>query len=159
MSQQQNQEIEEQHDDLTHDQIEELKNAFDVFDKDGNGFITSKELGSVMRSLGQNPTDAELHTMINQADLDGNGIVNFPEFVAMMLKRLEGNDKNEGIREAFRAFDVEDKGFICANELRHVLSSLHVQLSPQEVNEIVQEADITGTGKITFEEFAFMFDK
>ena len=42
-----------------------------MFDKDKNGFITSKELGSVMRSLGQNPTDTELHELINQADLDG----------------------------------------------------------------------------------------
>ena len=49
----------------------EFKEAFSVFDKDGNGVITTKELGTVMRSLGQNPTEAELQDMINEADADG----------------------------------------------------------------------------------------
>jgi Ca2+-binding EF-hand superfamily protein len=49
----------------------EFKEAFSLFDKNGDGSISSKELGIVMRSLGQNPTDAELHDMINEVDVDG----------------------------------------------------------------------------------------
>ena len=49
----------------------EFKEAFSLFDKDGDGTITSKELGTVMRSLGQNPTEAELQDMINEVDADG----------------------------------------------------------------------------------------
>ena len=51
----------------------EFKEAFSLFDKDGDGTITTKELGTVMRSLGQNPTEAELQDMINAVDADGNG--------------------------------------------------------------------------------------
>lgn len=52
----------------------EFKEAFKLFDKDGDGTITTKELGTVMRSLGQNPTEAELQDMVNEVDEDGNPI-------------------------------------------------------------------------------------
>ena len=51
--------------------VSEFKEAFSLFDKDGDGTITTKELGTVMRSLGQNPTEAELQDMINEVDADG----------------------------------------------------------------------------------------
>ena len=58
-------------DQLTEEQITEFKEAFSLFDKNGDGTITTKELGTVMRSLGQNPTEAELQDMINEVDADG----------------------------------------------------------------------------------------
>ena len=65
-------------DQLTEEQIAEFKEAFSLFDKDGDGTVTTKELGTVMRSLGQNPTEAELQDMINEVDADGNGTIDFP---------------------------------------------------------------------------------
>lgn len=55
----------------------EFKEAFSLFDKDGDGTITTKELGTVMRSLGQNPTEAELQDMINEVDADGKFFFNW----------------------------------------------------------------------------------
>merc|ERR1712060_956776 len=52
-------------DSLTEEQIAEFKEAFSLFDKDGDGTITTKELGTVMRSLGQNPTEAELQDCLD----------------------------------------------------------------------------------------------
>ena len=51
--------------------LTEYKEAFSLFDKDDDGVITTNELGTVMRSLGQNPTEAELQDMINEVDADG----------------------------------------------------------------------------------------
>ena len=73
---------------LTDEQVEEFKEAFHLFDKDGDGNITAKELGTVMRSLGQNPTIAELQDMITEVDVDGNGTIDFTEFLSMMSKKM-----------------------------------------------------------------------
>uniref|UniRef100_A0A8C5FR68 EF-hand domain-containing protein n=1 Tax=Gadus morhua TaxID=8049 RepID=A0A8C5FR68_GADMO len=83
----------------------QFKEAFSLFDKDGDGTITTKELGTVMRSLGQNPTEAELQDMINEVDADGNGTIDFPEFLTMMARKMKDTDSEEEIREAFRVFD------------------------------------------------------
>ncbi|KAL8162749.1 hypothetical protein V2J09_014238 [Rumex salicifolius] len=66
------------------DTEEELKEAFKVFDKDQNGFISPSELKHVMINLGEKLTDEEVEQMIKEADLDGDGQVNFDEFVKMM---------------------------------------------------------------------------
>ena len=66
-------------DQLTDEQIAELKEAFSLFDKDGDGTITTKELGTVMRSLEQNPTEAELQDLIIKVDVDHNGTIDFPQ--------------------------------------------------------------------------------
>lgn len=62
-----------------------------MFDKDGNGTIDIEELGIVMRSLGQNPTKEELDQIISDADIDGDGQIDFDEFVVMM-NRQEARD-------------------------------------------------------------------
>uniref|UniRef100_A0A8C7TUE1 Calmodulin n=1 Tax=Oncorhynchus mykiss TaxID=8022 RepID=A0A8C7TUE1_ONCMY len=121
-----------QADQLTEEQIAEFKEAFSLFDKDGDGTITTKELGTVMRSLGQNPTEAELQDMINEVDADGNGTIDFPEFLTMMARKMKDTDSEEEIREAFRVFDKDGNGYISAAELRHVMTNLGEKLTDEE---------------------------
>jgi len=91
---------------------------------DGDGTITTRELGTVMRSLGQNPTEGELQDMINEVDADGNGTIDFPEFLTMMARKMRDTDSEEEIKEAFKVFDKDGNGFISAAELRHVMTNL-----------------------------------
>nr|BCL59305.1 Gamillus-Nano-lantern_Ca2+_indicator_delC10 [synthetic construct] len=144
------------HDQLTEEQIAEFKEAFSLFDKDGDGTITTKELGTVMRSLGQNPTEAELQDMINEVDADGNGTIYFPEFLTMMARKMKDTDSEEEIREAFRVFDKDGNGYISAAQLRHVMTNLGEKLTDEEVDEMIREADIDGDGQVNYEEFVQM---
>ncbi|KAL1783647.1 calmodulin [Sigmodon hispidus] len=135
-------------DQLTEEQIAEFKEAFSLFDKDGDRTITTKELGTVMRSLGQNPTEAELQDMINEVDADGNGTTDFPEFLTMMARKMKDTDSEEEIREAFHVFDKDGNGCISASELRHVMTNLGEKLTDEEVDEMIREADIDGDGQL-----------
>ena len=143
-------------DQLSNEQIAEFKEAFSLFDKDGDGSITTKELGTVMRSLGQNPTEAELQDMINEVDQDGSGTIDFPEFLTLMARKMQDSDSEEEIKEAFRVFDKDGNGFISAAELRHVMTNLGEKLTDEEVDEMIREADVDGDGQINYEEFVKM---
>ncbi|KAG2358412.1 calmodulin, partial [Suillus spraguei] len=119
----------------------EFKEAFSLFDKDGDGTIATKELGTVMRSLGQNPTEAELQDIINEVDADGNGTIDFPEFLTMLTRKLRDTDSEEEIKEAFKVFDKDGNGYINAAELRHIMTNLGDKISDAEVDEMIREAD------------------
>uniref|UniRef100_A0A7S2PNU8 Calmodulin n=1 Tax=Leptocylindrus danicus TaxID=163516 RepID=A0A7S2PNU8_9STRA len=141
---------------LTEEQIAEFREAFNLFDKDGNGAITTKELGEVMNSLDQFPPEAELRDMIDEVDADGNTVVDLVEFLTMMCRKMKDTDTEEEIKEAFRVFDKDGNGFISAAELRHVMTNLGEKLTDEEVDEMIREADIDGDGQVNYEEFVKM---
>ena len=92
---------------------------------DGDGEITTSDLGAVMRTLGQDLTEAELQEMINEVDADGNGTVNFDEFLIMSAANLARNtDPEKEIKEAFKVFDKDGNGYIGTAELKQVLANL-----------------------------------
>lgn len=81
------------------DSEEEIREAFRVFDKDGNGFISAAELRHVMTNLGEKLTDEEVDEMIREADIDGDGQVNYEgmfnfDFILFFHRKLLGDDKN-----------------------------------------------------------------
>ncbi|KAH0723503.1 hypothetical protein KY285_006047 [Solanum tuberosum] len=140
-------------DQLTNDQISEFKEAFSLLDKDGEGCIMTKELEILMRSLGHNPTEAELQDMINELDADGNGTIDFPEFLYLMARKMKDTGSEAELKEAFRVFDKDQNGFISAAELRHILTNFGEVFNDEEVDEMIRDADVDGDGQISYEEF------
>ena len=143
---------------LSEEQIGEWKEAFSLFDQNGDGNITASELGTVMRSLGQDPTEAELSDMINDVDTDGNGTIDLAEFIAMMARKLKDDDAQKEIKEAFRVFDKNSDGLISASELRLALSSLGEEVTEKEAEDMIRDADVNGDGFVDYQEFVKMMD-
>ena len=77
---------------LDEEQIIELKGVFEMFDVDGSGAIDAKELKQVMQNLGMNPTEEEVNRMMQEADEDDSGEIEFKEFAILMGKKLAENE-------------------------------------------------------------------
>lgn len=86
-----------------------------------------------MRNMGQNPTDTELQQMISEVDADGNGLIDFAEFVTLMARKMNNTDRDAEIREAFSVFDKDGSGKISSDELRQIMKSLGEDLTEEEV--------------------------
>ncbi len=95
---------------MTEQQIEEFREVFGLFDKDGGGTISNSELGTVMRTLGQNPSETEIEAMIREVDVDGNGEIDFEEFCRLMVRQMEQNQPAEELVEVFKIFDKDGNG-------------------------------------------------
>ncbi|PSN51339.1 hypothetical protein C0J52_07930 [Blattella germanica] len=131
--------VPEGHKHVSKSQMKEFREAFRLFDKDGDGSITQEELGRVMRSLG-----------------DGN--VSFEEFVEIVSNMGAATDRTadqeeKELRDAFRVFDKHNRGYISASDLRAVLQCLGEDLSEEEIEDMIKEVDVDGDGRIDFYEF------
>jgi len=143
-------------DDLTPEQKKEYKEAFDLFDKDGGGTVTVEELGTVMRSMGQDPTDEDLQDMVDEVDVDGDGEIDFPEFCMMMSRTMKQGNQVADIQEAFKVFDKDGDGKISPSELKIVMKNLGEDLTDEQVTAMIADADKTGDGFVNYEEFQEM---
>ncbi|CAM9990405.1 unnamed protein product [Ectocarpus sp. 6 AP-2014] len=143
---------------LSEEEIEDYKEAFSNFDKDGNGNIDELELGVVMRSLGYSPTNQQLKEMMAKVDTDQSGGISFDEFVAMMQLGEVETDFTKEINEAFKFFDKDGDGEVTPAELAEIMRGLGDKLSDDEIELLVKVADKDGDGVISIDEFiSFMY--
>lgn len=111
-----------------------------------------------MSKLGETPTEDELQDMIRAVDINGDGEIDFDEFIGLMRLRMDERqrDPDEDLRDAFNMFDSDRSGYIDRNEVRSLMKKLAQTLSDEEVDLIMEECDTDGDGEISFEEFKTM---
>lgn len=141
---------------LTPAQLREFKAAFNLFDKNHDGTIDVNEMATVMRSLGQVVSQNEIVEMIAQGDGDGDGSIDFDEFVIMMAAKLRTMDSEEEMKEAFKFFDKKGTGFITFDKLKSVMVTIGENCSDAELKEMIMEADMDKDGQVDYEEFLKM---
>eukprot|EP00465_Bigelowiella_longifila_P012073 CAMPEP_0185261852 /NCGR_PEP_ID=MMETSP1359-20130426/10165_1 /TAXON_ID=552665 /ORGANISM="Bigelowiella longifila, Strain CCMP242" /LENGTH=167 /DNA_ID=CAMNT_0027848623 /DNA_START=52 /DNA_END=555 /DNA_ORIENTATION=+ len=144
---------------LTAEQKQEIREAFDLFDTDGSGSIDKNELKVAMRALGFEPKKEEIAKMIQDIDKDNSGEIDFPEFLEMMTAKMGERDSKTEILKAFRLFDDDETGYITLENLRRVAKEIGESMTDKELQEMIEEADRTNDGKVSEDEFLRIMKK
>ena len=144
---------------LTEDEIEEIREAFNLFDTDGSGMIDPKELKAAMQSLGFESKNPTIYQMIADLDVsDNQGGINFDQFLDAITAKLGNKETKEGIARIFDLFDDDKSGTINIHNLRRVAKELGETMSTDELKEMLERAASNGD-EITFEDFYFIMTK
>ncbi|XP_063958286.1 calmodulin-A-like [Lytechinus pictus] len=140
---------------FTAEEIENYRRTFSSFyDSNGDGFITSEELGAAMEQCGCGFTEEEIKEMVTKADTTNDGKIDFEEFLMMMARtQAESTYSEEDIRGWFKTLDKDDNGCISAKEMREALGEFCISMSKEKADQLIKESDKNGDGLVNYEEF------
>ncbi|XP_059202034.1 calcium-binding protein 2 [Centropristis striata] len=146
---------------LRPEELDELREAFVEFDRNKKGYISHKDLGECMRTMGYMPTEMELIELSQQIC---GGKVDFEDFVELMGPKMLAETADmigvKELRDAFKEFDSNGDGQISLTELREAMKKLMgEQVTNREINEILRDVDLNGDGLVDFEEFVRMMSR
>ncbi|XP_059816537.1 calcium-binding protein 2-like [Hypanus sabinus] len=139
----------------------EISEAFTEFDRDRDGYISYKDLGECMRTMGYMATEMELLEMNQQIKMKFGGRVNLDDFVDLMAPRLlKETAQMVGVKElkyAFKELDRNGDGTLCTSELEYAVTQiLGEKLTKEEIQEVLRDIDLNGDGRVDFDEFVMM---
>ncbi|PWN23072.1 putative CDC31-spindle pole body component, centrin [Microstroma glucosiphilum] len=139
--------------DLSDEQRQEIKEAFELFDTDKDGAVDYHELKVAMRALGFDLKKAEVLKLLREYDRRGEGLMEWEDFSKIMGDRIAARDPLEEIRRAFALFDDDNTGKISVKNLRRVAKELGEQLDEDELQAMIDEFDLDQDGEINEQEF------
>ena len=140
-------------DNISENKIKEYKSVFDLNDNNKDGNVTLDELANILKAINISSSDEEIKEIIMELELEGNDEINFENFVSIVNRRDKDVDNEEEVIKAFKFFDKEGNGLININELKNIMLSVGKNISEEELNDILKEADIDMDGYINYEEF------
>ncbi|PON93955.1 GPCR kinase [Trema orientale] len=142
---------------LSEEEIHGLKQMFNNMDTDGSGTITLEELKTGLSRLGSRLSESEIQQLMDAADVDRNGTIDYIEFITATMHRHR-LERDENLYKAFRFFDQDDSGYITREELRQAMTQ-HGMGDEATIDEILDDVDTDKDGKINYEEFVAMMRK
>uniref|UniRef100_A0A8C8BU65 Centrin 3 n=2 Tax=Neoaves TaxID=3078114 RepID=A0A8C8BU65_9STRI len=138
---------------LTEEQKQEIKDAFELFDTDKDRAINYHELKVAMRALGFDVKKADVLKILKDYDREATGKITFEDFNEVVTDWILDRDPQEEILKAFKLFDDDDSGKISLRNLRRVARELGENMSDEELRAMIEEFDKDGDGEINQEEF------
>lgn len=138
---------------LTDDQKQEIKEAFELFDTEKTGKLDYHELKVAMRALGFQVKKEEVKKLMGDYDKEATGRITFDDFMDIMTEKYLARDPEEEIMKAFRLFDEDGTGKISLKNMRRIARELGENLSDDELAAMIEEFDRDGDGLIDAEDF------
>ena len=130
----------------------EYREAFTLFDKDGDNFITDSEFSTVVRAMGINPSQKEINEMLELADNPKR--IDFNTFIKAMKSCKRKPDIEEDLVRAFQIFDRKNTGRVKTTEIKSALTTLGECLTDSEIDELIRLANPNSHGEIDYRDFA-----
>ncbi|KAG5028027.1 hypothetical protein JHK87_011541 [Glycine soja] len=140
---------------LSVEEVEIIKDMFTLMDTNKDGKVTYEELKVGLRKVGSQLAEPEIKMLMEVADVDGNGVLDYGEFVAVTI-HLQRMENDEHFRKAFMYFDKDGSGYIELGELEKALTDESGDTDTAVLNEIMREVDTDRDGRISYEEFVAM---
>ncbi|PON84030.1 Serine/threonine protein kinase [Trema orientale] len=139
---------------LSEEEIKGLKAMFTNMDTDKSGTITYEELKSGLARIGSRLTETEVKQLMEAADVDGNGTIDYIEFISATMHRHR-LERDEQLYKVFQYFDKDSSGFITRDELETAMKE-HGISDEANIKEIIAEVDTDNDGRINYSEFCAM---
>ncbi|RUS12987.1 putative calmodulin [Endogone sp. FLAS-F59071] len=146
--------------------LEDLKAAFALYDKDGDGVVTTVEFALTLKGFGVDIRGTAFEDLIQRADNDHNGSIDFGEFVNMMTMNRHTHveeepldPEEERLIQAFKEYDENGDGYISVEEFHKALTRAGQKVTLKDVEKLVSKVDQDGDGVISFMEFALFAKK
>ncbi|XP_075639970.1 calcium-dependent protein kinase 29-like isoform X2 [Castanea sativa] len=139
---------------LSEEDIKGLKQMFNNMDTDKSGTITLEELKIGLTRLGSRLSETEIKQLMDAADVDKNGIIDYSEFITATMHRHK-LERDEHLYKAFKYFDQDDSGFITREELRKAMTQYGMG-DEATIDEVLEDVDTDKDGRINYDEFVAM---
>ncbi|KAK6920800.1 EF-hand domain [Dillenia turbinata] len=140
---------------LSVEEVEIIRDMFTLMDSDNDGKVSYEELKAGLQKVGSKLAEPEMKMLMEVADVDGNGVLDYGEFVAVTI-HLQKMENDEHFRQAFMFFDQDGNGYIELDELRVALADESGETEVDVLNDIMREVDTDKDGRISYEEFVSM---
>ncbi|KAJ8703763.1 hypothetical protein PYW07_013057 [Mythimna separata] len=141
---------------FTEAQQADLLEAFNLLDYTGEGKIAAEDFRVSIKALGYEPTKEELQKMVNAVDKGNTGRLSFENFETAIMRKIMSQDSDGDIMKSFRLFDMDDRGFISFENLKEVSKILEINLTDEQIDEMIDDADKNFDSVVSQDEFMKM---